>query len=176
VQLVKVISTEVGSLGRRIVKFLRYGASDVQTSISAQPFGIDGNPVKDMVAVYSTTSELGKTVIVGYLTPECAAEIGGLRLFSTDENGEVKSLIYLRSSGDIELNGDADNLVRFSKLEEGFDKLKTDFNNFLTAFNTHLHPTAAVGPPSPPTPGAGIPAQPSTASISGSKIDNLLTN
>jgi hypothetical protein len=174
--LVKILSTESGPLGRLIVKFLRYGSNDVQTSISAQPFGTDSNPVKDMIAVYAPTSEMGKTVIIGYLNPDAIAEVGGHRIYSTDESGAVQGTIYLRANGDAEINGDTDNMVRFTKLKEAFDKLKSDHNSLVTAFNTHLHPTASVGPPSPPTPGAGIPAQPSSADISGAKIDNVKTN
>jgi hypothetical protein len=174
--LVKILSTESGPLGSLIVKFLRYGSNDVQTSISAQPFGTDSNPVKDMIAVYAPTSEMGKTVIIGYLNPDAIAEVGGHRIYSTDESGAVKGTIYLRANGDAEINGDTDNMVRFTKLQEAFDALKSDHNSLVTAFNTHLHPTAAVGPPSPPTPGAGIPAQQSTADISGAKIDNVKTN
>lgn len=175
--LVKVLSTETGQLGRRIVKFLRYGNSDVQTSISAQPFGVDANPVKDMIAVYAPTSEMGKTVIIGYLNPDAVAEIGALRIYSTDTNGAVKAVIYLRANGDAEINGAEDNMVRYSKLETAFNDLKSDFNKLVTAFNAHLHPTAAVGPPSPPTPVPNsIPAIPSSADITGAKIDNVKTN
>jgi hypothetical protein len=174
--LVKILSTETGNLGRRIAKFIRYGSDDVQTSISAQPFGTDANPVKDMVAVYAPTSEMGKTVIIGYLNPNAIAEIGGHRIYSTDANGAEKSIIYLRANGDAEINGADDNMVRFTKLKEAFDALKSDHNDLVTAFNTHMHPTAATGLPSPPTPGAGIPAQASTADISGAKIDNVKTN
>jgi hypothetical protein len=174
--LVKILSTETGQLGRRVVKFLRYGNADVQTSIAAQPFGTDANPVKDMIAVYAPTSEMGKTVIIGYLNKDAIAEVGGHRIYSTNENGVEQSIIYLRANGDAEINGTEDNMVRYTKLKEAFDELKGDFNSLVTAFNTHLHPTAAAGPPSPPTPGAGIPAQTSTADISGAKIDNVKTN
>ena len=174
--LVKILSTETGNLGRRVVKFLRYGLEDVQTSISAQPFGVDSNPVKNMIAVYAPTSEMGKTIIIGYLNPDAIAEIGGHRMYSTDDSGDVQAEIYLRANGDAEINGDSDNMVRFSELKTAFDALRSDHNSLVTAFNAHMHATAGTGPPVPPTPGAGIPAQPSTADISGAKIDNVKTN
>jgi hypothetical protein len=130
-----------------------------------------------MVAVYAPTSEMGKTVIIGYLNIDAIAEVGGNRIYSTDADGVVQSVIYLRANGDAEINGTEDNMVRFTKLKEAFDTLKSDHNKLVTAFNTHLHPTAAVGPPSPPTPiPNSIPAIPSTADISGAKIDNVKTN
>ena len=177
--LVKTLSTSLDKLKRLVVKFQRYGLNDIQTSNCAQPFGLDGNPVKDMVAVYSQTDEIGKTVIIGYFNPDSLAEIGGNRLYSTDDKGKLKGLIYMRSSGVAEINGDTDNMVRFSKLEAGFNELKSDINSLITAYNGHIHiTTATVGPtPTPgvitPTPSSGTP---SVASIAAAKIDNVKTN
>ena len=176
--LVKILSTAVDKLGRLLPKFERLGKDDIQTSLQATPFGIDSNPVKDMVAIYGATSEKGKTVIIGYINKNSVAEVGGNRLFSTDSGGAEKSVIYLRANGDIELNGDDDNLVRFKKLSDGFDTLKSDLNSLVTAYNSHTHiTTATVGPtPTPgiiaPTPSTGTP---STAEISGAKCATLKT-
>ena len=49
---VKITSTSIDELSRRIIKFLRLGRSDVQDSIQVAPFGFDSCPVKDMIAVY----------------------------------------------------------------------------------------------------------------------------
>ncbi len=65
--LVKIISTEIDNLKRRVVKFFRMGKSDVRTSLEANAYGIDSNPIKDMIAIYSDTSLNGKTVILGYI-------------------------------------------------------------------------------------------------------------
>jgi hypothetical protein len=46
-QLTRVISTQLDSLNRRLIKVLRFGKSDVQTPFQALPHGIDSNPVKD---------------------------------------------------------------------------------------------------------------------------------
>ena len=177
--LVKTLSTSLDKLKRLVVKFQRYGLNDIQTSNSAQPFGLDGNPVKNMVAVYSQTDEIGKTVIIGYFNPDSLAEVGGNRLYSTDASGKVKSLIYLRAQGDIEINGSADNMVRFSELEKAYNELRSDFNSHIGTYNGHIHlTTATVG--STPTPGIIAPTQsqgtPSTASIAAAKIDNVKTN
>lgn len=174
--LVSLLSTETGKLGKLIAKFRRFGRDDVQTSMIAAPYGDDSNPIKDMVAVYSPTSEIGKTVLLGFLNPKSLAEVGGKRLYSTNAQGEVQALIYWRADGSLEINGSGDNMVRYSELKKAFDELKADHNKLVSAFNTHMHPTAATGPPSPPTPGAGIPAQASAADISGAKIANVKTN
>lgn len=161
ITLVKIISTSVDSLKRRIQKFVRFGLDDVQTSMVAAPFGIDSNPVKDMVAVYAPTAEKGKTVIIGYINKNAISEVGGVRLFSTDANGTEKFYVYLRANDTLELGGNTKHLARFEELETAFNALKSDFN-------THTH-TGNLGAPTTP------PLVPSIADISGAKITKIKT-
>ena len=169
--LVKVISTEADSLKRRVVKFLRYGKNDVQTSVAAEPFGIDSNPIKDMVAVYGETSEKGKTVIVGYLNKNQLAGIGELRTYSTDNKGGEKFYTWLKNDGTYEVGGDSKNMVRYQELESAFNQLKTDFNNLVTKFNTHTHVGVIAGGGTSGT--TATPATSSSADISGAKIEEI---
>ncbi len=155
--LVKIISTEIDNLNQRVSKFLRFGLKDVQTAIQTAPYGIDSNPIKDMIAIYGATSEKGKPVIIGYINKNQLADVGETRIFSTDENGVVKTFIFLQNDGTIEIGGSVDNMVRFSDLETGFNQLKSDYN-------AHVH--ASVG---------ALPTPISTASISGSKINEIKT-
>jgi len=172
--LIKVISTDLDDAGKRIIKFLRFGRKDdIQTALQAAPHGIDSNPVKDLIAIYAPTNEKGETVIIGYLNKNQLAEIGEIRTYSTDENGEIKFYTWLKNDGTMELGGNSKNLTRFQELESGFNQLRDDHNDLVNAFNTHMHPTAGSGPPSIPTPGTGIPAQPSTASIEDAKIEEI---
>ena len=174
--LVKVISTKIDSVNRRLTKFLRFGNSDIQECLQTAPFGVDSNPTKDMIAIYSNTSTKGKNVILGYINKNQLADIGETRLFSTDSSGVLQQYILLKNDGDINFGGTAGNLTRYQELKTGFDQLKSDVNSLINAFNTHVHPTAAVGPPSPPTPVPSvIPATPSTADIANSKIDQFKT-
>jgi hypothetical protein len=76
----KTISTAVSKIGTRLQKFLGMGRKDVQETEVCQPFGIDGNSVKDMVAIYSPTLVKGETVVIGYINKNAIAEVGGLRL------------------------------------------------------------------------------------------------
>lgn len=153
------------------------GKDDVQESLEVSPYGIDSNPIKDMVALYSPTAEIGVNVVIGYVNKNKIADIGEFRVFSTDDKGEVKSYIHLKNDGVIQINGDNDNAVRYSELKKGFDSLKSDFNKLVNAFNSHVHATAAVGPPVPPTPiPSVIPAKTSLASIDKSKIDDIKTS
>lgn len=174
--IVKIISTKVEA-GKRLVKFLRLGLDDVQENHVSSPHGIDSNPVKDMTAVYAQTSVKGESVIIGYINSNALAEIGELRLFSTDSDGGLEAEIRLRNNGDIEINGDADNMVRFSDLETGFNALRSDLNTLISTYNSHIHPFVgvAVGAPASTTPTTST-GTPSTSSIEDSKIDNVLTN
>ena len=139
------------------------GRKDVQTPLESSPASIDSNPVKDLIAVYAKTGEIGKDVIIGYINKNQKALKGEIRLYATDNDGVEQSFFWVRKDGNIEINGDDDNMARFSELKIGFDKLKSDFNAFLT----HVHGVAGT-PPAPP-------AIPSTASIDSSKIDEVKT-
>lgn len=79
-------------------------------------------------------------------------------------NVEVKNSsadLILTSGGDIELNGNSKNFVTHTELN-------TALQSFLTALNLHTHPTAATGPPSPPT-------APLSLDISAAKTSTIKT-
>ncbi len=162
--LVKVISTELDKAKKRIVKVLRFGKDDVQTSIEASPFGFDSNPVKDLIAVYSTTSEKGKTVIVGYLNKDLLAAVGESRMYSTNKSGELQTFIHLKNDGTIELAGSSDNAVRFTPLSSEMQSLAAAINVELALIATGIG--AAGGAYTPGT---------ISIDISGAKIDEIKT-
>ncbi len=170
---VKTISSEKDSLQRRIIKFLRFGNSDVQTSQEVSPHGIDSVPYKDLIAVYGKTESTGKTVVIGYLNKDRLADVGENRLFSTDSNGQLSTYIWLKNDGTMEIGGDTDNMVRFSKLKDAFDELKNDFNNFVsTTYATHTHVSASPGSPTAVPVPLGTT---SAANIDPAKIDEIKT-
>lgn len=175
IKVTKLISNSFDSLGRLLSKFQRMGKNDIQETLTIAPFGVDSRALKDMIAIHCETGVSGESVLIGFINKDCISDIGETRLFSTDENGELKQYIWLKNNGDIHFGGDVGNLTRFQELENGFNELKSDLNSLTTAFNTHMHATAATGPPTPPTPGVGIPAIVSTASIAGAKIDEFKT-
>lgn len=177
-QLTKIISTEVDNIGRRVVKFIRFGLRDTRTAEQIGPYGIDSNPIKDMIAVYANTESKGEPVIIGYLNKNALAAIGEFRVFSTDEGGTVKATIHLKNNGVTQMTGDsweiggsAKNLVKFQELETGFNQLKTDFNNLVAAYNAHTHAgvTSGVATTAPPP----APAQSSTASVQNAKVEAI---
>jgi len=174
--IVRILSTRFDDSKRLISKFLRNGSDDVAESFTAEPFGLDSNPIKNIRAVFSKTESTADSVTIGFINEKKETKTGESRLFSTDENGELKIFVHLKNDGTIEFGGDVGNLTRFQELETAFNQLKADHNKLVTAFNTHMHPTAAVGTPSPPTPVPNvIPAITSTADMSGAKIEEFKT-
>ncbi len=165
IKLAKTISSVIDNLTRRIVTVYLLGRTDVQEAIQSAPYGIDSNPIKDMVAVFAQTGERGKTVIVGYLNKNQIAAIGETRLYSTDEDGNVKISIYLKNDGTAELAGNEDNLVRFVPLDDFVGALNNFFNQQLPLIASGI----ATG---------GGSYTPGTANfnISGAKIDELKTS
>ena len=171
INIVKILSSRVNA-GKRLVKFLRMGTDDIQENYTSAPYGVDSHPIKNMTAVYAQTGVKGESVIIGYINKNQVAEIGELRLFSTDSDGNIQATVFFRNDGNLEVNGNSDNMVRYSELKAGFDQLKADFNSFVTTYNTHVHPSPAGGSTGV-TPSSG---SASSADIAASKIDNVKTN
>jgi hypothetical protein len=168
--LVKIISSEINSAKERIVKFLRLGDTDIQTSDEVGPYGIDSSPIEGMIAVYSKTTINGETVIVGYINKNQLADVGELRLYSTDKNGTQQFYTWLKNDGTYEIGGNAKHMARFEELKAGHDQLKNDLNAFIDVFNAHIHPT-----PSGPSSATATAGTHSNASIDSAKIDEIKT-
>jgi hypothetical protein len=168
----KIISSSFDSLKRRILKFYRLG-KDVQTAHEVAPYGFDSNPIKGMTAIHMETGNNGDTVVVGYVNLNQLAGSGESRMYSTDANGVLKTSIWLKNDGIMEIGGDVDFMVRYSKLAEAFNELKDDHNKLVDAFNMHVHAgnniiaTVSVDPK--------IPADQSNADIEPAKIVDIKT-
>ena len=163
--ITKVISTSFDDLRRRFIKVLRKGKSDVQTPMEAAPFGIDSNPIKDMIAVYGQTEEKGKTVIIGYVDKNKLAASGETRLYSTDNNGGLKTYVWLKNDGTMEIGGNTKHMVRY-------EELNTALQNFKTLMQTELGKiqTGIIAGGGSYTPGS------LTIDVSPAKIDNIKTS
>jgi hypothetical protein len=176
VNIVTLISSSIEE-GKRILKFLRYGKEDIQTSFESSPYGVDSVPIEKLKGVYSI-SESGKKVLLGYINTNQIAEIGETRLFSTDENGALQMWLHLKNDGTAEFFGSDDNFVRYSKLEEAFNELKSDFNSLVQSYNSHIHTTTATISATA-VPGVIAPTtatgSSSGADISPAKIEELKT-
>jgi hypothetical protein len=166
IYLTKLISTEIDNLGRRVSKVLRFGNRDVLTALEASPYGIDSNPVQGRIAIYADTGEKGKTVIVGYIDKNKLAEVGATRIYSTDANGTVKFALYMRADGTCEFGGTGDFLVRYEKMDDFMQSLKSDINTELVKIQTGI---TGVGGAYAPTP---ISINTSQAKISKIKVSS----
>lgn len=144
INLVKIISTEVDDAMRRIVKVLRMGLKDIRTPFEASPFGVDSNCPKNFIAVYAETEEKGKNVIIGYLNKNAKADVGELRLFSTDKDGKEKFYVQLKNNGFLGLGGTGNFAVKFNELKTEFNSLKGTVSSHITTYNTHTHPVAGT--------------------------------
>lgn len=131
INLVKVISTEIKNT-RLFVKILRYGRNDVQTPKQVSPYGVDSNPVKDMVAVYAKCGSDNNNVIIGYINKNSIAKVGEMRLFSTDASGSEQFYIYLKDDKTCEIGGNTNFAVKYNQLKTEYDKTK----NYLTTLKT----------------------------------------
>ena len=165
---VKTLGQTINDVGSRVVKVLRFGRSDVQTANQVTPAGIDAGPIKDLIAVYSSTSKKGSKVIIGYISKNAIAESGELRLYSQDDQGAEQGYVYLKKDGTLELLGDTDYAIRYSEMKTAFDTLRDDLNALLNLYNAHIHPTPAG--PSSVTVSLGTP---SAADMTASKIDEI---
>lgn len=159
-QFSKVISFDFDSVKKRWIKILKSGKSDIQRVKEAGPMGIDSGALKDMIAIYSETSQQGHPVIIGYLNKNQLAKPGELRLFSTDPAGTLNYYLWFRNNG-IEINGIGNFLTKFNELKAGFDL-------FVLEYNAHTH-TGNLGAPTTP------PLIPTTANIDGAKAMNIKT-
>ena len=169
INLTTVFSTSLDSVKRRFIKVLRMGRNDVQTPVEAMPFGFDGNPLKNMVSVYASTGEKGKPVLLGYINKHPAMESGNVnpgetRIYSLDENGNLKTYVLCRVNGTIELGGITHNAVRYTPLNSGLQSQVNLINTQLAAIAT------AIG-----TLGGAYVAVPITLDISASKINEIKT-
>lgn len=134
--------------------------------------GIVGIPLKDDDSIIiQIGDDLSKMVFIGTLQNQDIAK-GEVLIYSRDSDGNLKAKVYCDKDGNVTINDDSDNAVRFSELKSGFDELKSDFNSFVSStYNPHVHTGVTPGPGSTgTTPSIGTS---SVASIDNSKIDEI---
>lgn len=126
----KIISTSTDEFNRLSVKVLLMGKliagkGDIRTPLQAAPYGVDSNPVAQKVAIYTPSSKVGKYYTIGILNTNCQSLPGEIRIFSTDEQENPQTYIWLRNQGNImELGGDQNFAVRYNELKIEYDKTK----------------------------------------------------
>lgn len=169
----KYLETFIKNSTIRIIKTI-WGKNNVETSQYLTPFGVEGVPQKDTIAIVAETQNREDPVIIGYISQSASALIGPgeVEIYSEDSDGIRKAKISMRNNGTCEILGTGDFMVRYSKLEEAYNELKESHNKLVDAFNQHVHPTNGSIPT--PIPGL-IPATESEGDITGAKIDRVNT-
>src|SRR4051812_16726043 len=93
-----VISSKIEE-GFRLIKVLCFGKDDARTADVVAPYGVDGNPIQDMSAIYADTAADEQKIILGYINTSVLADVGELRLYSTNSAGDLKAHIWLKNDG-----------------------------------------------------------------------------
>lgn len=109
----KLRGTTFDDLRRRILKITQFGA---KSSKESAPFGLDSNPIGEMTAIHATTSNIGESVVIGYIQRGQLAAPGETRLFSLDSEGNLSAFVWAKNNGQLLLNGDQNTAVRFAPL------------------------------------------------------------
>lgn len=160
--------------GNEIRKVFRYiktvFSKDSHTAAQIAPFGDDSCPVEGMKGVEASTDDLGKNVVIGYFNRSILADKGEKRFYSLKSDKTESFYVWLKNDGTCEIGGDTDNLVRYSELKKGFDKLKEDLNDLVLKYNSHTHMVSTLT-----STNTSLLATSSIADISDSKIDELKT-
>lgn len=129
-RLTKIISSAIVK-GRLIIKVLGFGSKDVQTVNSVQPFGIDSNPNKNYRGIWARTESAENRILLGILFERATAQPGELRLYAENDAGTEVYSIHIKKTGICEFGGNADNAVRYQKLDDGLQSAISDLNTEL---------------------------------------------
>lgn len=172
--LIEISSTKIGQYpgdtsGDSIIATLKGSAEKGETAQVHGQTGIIGNPPKGAKGLRIRIGSLD--IVISSLNYQVALPTnpGETKVYSTDEDGVEVAGTNFKDDGTQEINGKEDFAVRFSELKATVDEMVSDHNDLVTAHNTHMHPTAAAGPPSLPT----VTETPSTADISDAKVDTV---
>lgn len=155
------------------------GNNDQRKYFSISPFGIDFNIPVDTRTLTTDSRNKDESYNLGVLNQVKVEDLepGECAIFSTNANGaELKSFIKLRNSGVLEINGDSDNIVRFSKLKEEYDKTKAVLDAILTTLQSPINEPGNGAPSAFQAAIISAVGTKETGDISTSKVDNVKTN
>jgi len=131
---------------------------DIQTVEYFSGAGDDTIPPEGSLVTILSVGSAWKIAIASNDNIAPTMDEGERKIYSSS-GGAIKAFINFLKDGTLEINGNSDFAVAFNDLKAGFD-------SFVATFNSHMHPTAATGPPSPPI-------TPSTDNIDASKISEV---
>ena len=140
--LTQIVSSLVDK-GKRIIKLMRM--SDCVEVSESMPFGVDSQPLPNMIAIYSQTKVKGANVVLGYINVNQLVDIGETRLFSADKNNTIKYNVKLSNDSNLYLGVStdfityADNLVKANETIADLQAMITQMNTNLTLIATGMN-------------------------------------
>ena len=130
----------------RSIKVLQFGA---KTADVVAPFGDDSAPLKDMTAIYAETTNVGESIVIGYINKNQIALPGEKRIFSLDSSGNISTYIHLQTDGSMHLGGNTDNVVQYTPLVSGLVANDALINAELTKIATAISTLGGSYVPTP---------------------------
>jgi len=144
------------------------------TEDDAELYHVPGILSKPVDGVYGVVIDVaGNNIVVATHDYNLIKSLdkGETFLYCIDGNGNILSSAFVNKDGEFVINDGTRSAVAFDKLKEGFDELKSDFNNFINnTYNLHNHPTAPLGPVSVPS----VVGTQTSADIDDSEVDKVL--
>lgn len=141
--IIRHIKSSINDIKRRVFQSERYGKDDIVEIEQGSEFGIDSNPPKGTPLLMVKTDRA--SYVIGSISGYKESDYGEFRMFSTDSEGkDLKTYIHLLNNGEIHLGGEEYSAVRYEELKKQFDKLRDDFNDLVSKYNTHIHTTTAT--------------------------------
>lgn len=147
--------------GSRILKVIQFGA---KTADVVSSFGDDSCPLNDMTAIYANTSEVGDSIIIGYINKNQISAVGEKRIFSLKQDESLSTYIHLKNDGTINIGGDSDFMIRYTSLNVALQEEVNKINAELTKIASGISAAGGVYVPTP-----------ITLDISASKINEIKT-
>lgn len=141
--IIRHIKSSINDIKRRVFQSERYGKDDIVETEQGSEFGIDSNPPKGTPLLMIKTDRA--SYVIGSISGFKESDYGEFRAFSTDSEGkEIKMFVHLTNDGKLHLGGDKYSSVRYEELKSQFDKLRDDFNDLVSKYNSHVHTTTAT--------------------------------
>jgi hypothetical protein len=152
-----------------------YEDDELESELYQQP-GIRSRPTKGDKGLFVPLGARGTgiTVAINNYKIDLDVNEGEIRVYSTNTDGdELKASMLLDNDGNVVFNDGEDTAVRFSKLKEAFDQLKSDFDNHVNKWNTFASAYVPGGPTVQGTPPTAANANTTTADIDPAEIEEI---
>ena len=164
------IKTLRGAAGKSLVAIAEgIGGKSMEGEIYSVP-GVFGIPADGTIGLEVVINGIRLFIGTHNYKLDKALNKGETVIYSINNAGVIQAQAHFDSTGQIILNAGTDFAVKFNALQTAFNQLKTDHDNFLTEYKTHVHSgvTVGTGATGAKTPASTLLA--STADIAPAKV------